>query len=92
MQPQRLVKRKVAAVVSIAPSDHALAQCVGSSNEMDKRYQEESVLELVQLVQSFAPPELSPAETDSWVRELTEYLINSDLDVYLGYLAPKTVQ
>jgi len=77
-------------VGNIAPSDHDLAQCVGAPVELT--YIEESLVALTQLVESFAPPNLSPAETDSWVHQMSQYLINSDLDVYLGYLAPTSVQ
>lgn len=75
----------------IAPSDSALAKCVGAP-VVEPTYFEESVVALVKLVQSFAPPELSTKDANEWVNQMSQYLINSDLDVYLGYLAPTTVQ
>jgi hypothetical protein len=79
----------VLAVGNVSPSDHDLAQCIGSPAPA---HCDAALVALDQLVESFAPPELNAAQADLWLHQITQYLLHRDRDVYLGYLAPTTVQ
>jgi hypothetical protein len=82
-------------VGNISPSDHALAQCVGGSPDAPDAPApncDAALDALAALVASFAPPELDAAQAGLWIHTMTQYLLQRDRDVYLGYLAPITVQ
>jgi hypothetical protein len=69
-------------MTNIAPSDHDLAQCIGSAPAQNS---DAALDALKQLVEEFAPP-------PERVHQLTQYLLHSSRDVYLGYLRPSTIQ
>jgi hypothetical protein len=67
-------------MTNISPSDHELAQCIGSPAQNS----DAAIAALVALVEEFVSPEQ--------VHQMTEYLLQPERDVYLGYLASTTVQ
>lgn len=67
--------------------DAELAKAIGAPAHCDA-----ALVALDQLVESFSPPELNAAQADLWIHQMTQYLLQRDRDVYLGYLAPTTVQ
>jgi hypothetical protein len=67
-------------VGNISPSDHELAQCIGAPAQNS----DAAIAALVSLVEEFVSPEQ--------VHQMTQYLLHRDRDVYLGYLAPTTIQ
>jgi hypothetical protein len=69
-------------VANIAPSDHALAQAILSPAPAHNS--DSALAALNQLVEEFASPEQ--------VHQLTQYLLQPERDVYLGYLRPSTIQ
>jgi hypothetical protein len=62
-----------------SPSDHDLSKCIGSPTKNS----DAALVALVALVEEFVSPEQ--------VHQMTEYLLESERDVYLGYLAPTTI-
>jgi hypothetical protein len=68
--------------MTISPSDHALAQAIGSPAPAHNS--DAALAALVALVEEFVSTEQ--------VHQMTEYLLESERDVYLGYLAPTTIQ
>jgi hypothetical protein len=68
-----------------------LAQCVESPAAPIKDSYA-ALVALDQLVKDFAPPEMDAAQADLWICQMVQYLLQSSRDVYLGYLAPTTVQ
>jgi hypothetical protein len=67
--------------MTISPSDHALAQAIGSP--APTKNSDAALAALVALVEEFVSTEQ--------VHQMTEYLLESERDVYLGYLAPTTI-
>lgn len=67
----------------VSPLDPVLARCIGSPTAPAQN-SDAAITALVALVEEFVPPEQ--------VHQMTEYLVQPERDVYLGYLAPKTVQ
>jgi hypothetical protein len=64
-------------------SDHALAGCIGSRTDALAQNSDAAIAALVALVEEFVLPEQ--------VHKMTEYLLQPERDVYLGHLAPTSI-